>query len=250
MYKTTRSIRLFIILIAAMLAVTTSASDLAKEKRWAEQVVGDLFDGEAIFLNDGTTDFLALSTIAEEPGETALVIMHGIGVHPDWPLVINPLRVSLAEKGWSNLSIQLPILGNDAEPADYEPLMTEVAPRINAAVARLNQDGYKRIVLIAHSMGARMASYFLTHSKNHIIGFAGVGMNTGNAEPLKNINIPVLDIYGEYDLDGVLSSSPARKAASVNNADYLQRQIPGADHFFEGNEDQLIDQIATWLESI
>jgi hypothetical protein len=56
------------ILILITLAFSTSlqASDLAKEKRWADQVVDAILDGEAIWLNDGSSDFLGIYTEAEE----------------------------------------------------------------------------------------------------------------------------------------------------------------------------------------
>ena len=51
----------FILFFALFLSSTALfASDLEKEKRWAEQISDSLFDGEAIELNDGTNDFLAI----------------------------------------------------------------------------------------------------------------------------------------------------------------------------------------------
>ncbi|MGK0271361.1 MAG: hypothetical protein ACI88H_002019 [Cocleimonas sp.] len=75
------------------------ASDLDKEKRWAEQISDSLLDGEAIKLNNGTHEFLAIETQADDASELGVIILHGIGIHPDWPAVIQPLRVDLAEAG-------------------------------------------------------------------------------------------------------------------------------------------------------
>jgi len=51
----------FTLFLALLLSNTAVfASDLEKEKRWAEQISDSLLDGEAIELNDGTSDFLAL----------------------------------------------------------------------------------------------------------------------------------------------------------------------------------------------
>ena len=65
------------------------ASDLDKEKRWASQIVDFLMDGDAVYLYDGRSEFLALETPAEDGStQRAAVIMHGTGVHPNWPTVV------------------------------------------------------------------------------------------------------------------------------------------------------------------
>ena len=138
------------------LSFAVNASDLNKEKRWADQVVESILDGEAVWLNDGNHDFLGIYTEAEENKGRAVIIMHGTGIHPDWQQVIQPLRVSLTEHNWNTLSIQMPILANDAEYLDYAPLYDEVAPRIDAAIKYLKDSGSKDIVLIGHSQGSSM----------------------------------------------------------------------------------------------
>ena len=138
--------KLFFTLFLALLLSNTAvfASDLEKEKRWAEQISDSLFDGEAIELNDGTNDFLAIDTHAEEPKDVAVIVIHGIGIHPNWETVIKPLRVQLAAKGWNTLSLQMPILANDATNKDYEPLMKEVPARIDAGIRYLSKEGAKK----------------------------------------------------------------------------------------------------------
>ena len=226
------------------------ASDMAKEARWKEQVVGDLFDGEPITLSDGKHDFLGLMIDNEQTPKQALIVLHGIGIHPDWPQVINPIRVQMAEKGWSTLSIQLPILDNEAEGSAYAPLIAEAAPRIQAAVDSLRKAGNNKIVIVAHSMGTRMSSYYLAQTSEHINAFIGIGMNGGTSQYLSDINLPLLDIYGSEDeVDGVISSASDRASASKNNAAYQQQVIEGADHFFNGMDDALITEITNWLNS-
>ncbi len=135
-------------------ATAATASDLEKEARWRAQIVDALLDGEAVDLNAGDVTFLGIYTEAEEPTARAAIIAHGIGVHPDWPQVIQPLRTGLPQQGWSTLSIQMPVLPNEATTADYAPLFDEVAPRLDAAVAYLKGKGADRIAIIAHSLGA------------------------------------------------------------------------------------------------
>ena len=56
----------FIGIALLVFSVNGFASDLAKEKRWANQVVDSLMDGEAEMLNDGNSEFLGIYTQAAE----------------------------------------------------------------------------------------------------------------------------------------------------------------------------------------
>ncbi|MEA3292782.1 MAG: DUF3530 family protein [Pseudomonadota bacterium] len=237
-----------------------AASDLEKEQRWAEQVVGDLFDGEAVWPQAGGRNFLALFTAAE--GGTSqgnVLVLHGVGAHPDWPQVINPLRVSLAERGWNTLSLQLPVLANEAAVEDYLPLFDEADARIDEGIAYLRDCCEGPVFIVAHSLGAAMASWYLAaHPDSVIQGFVGVGMNTSdydklnNAASLAKIRLPVLDLFGERDLEGVLAGAGARNSAAAiaGNDAYTRQTIAGADHFFEGKEAELLDAVAAWLGSV
>ena len=225
-----------------------SASDLAKEKRWAEQISDSLLDGEAIQLSNGSHDFLAIETHAEDASELGVIILHGIGIHPDWPAVIQPLRVELAEAGWNTLSLQMPVLKNEAEANEYEPLLKEVPNRIDAGIRHLAQQGVNKIAIIAHSMGARMASYYLANKKVYqeaqtetpIVVYVSIGMGVDDKNLLGKVRIPVFDIYGEKDLPEVISSAPDRKKAYAGNKAYKQIKVTEADHFFDDQNEALL----------
>lgn len=247
-------------LIALSFTFSANASDLAKEKRWADAIEDTLMDGEIIWLNDGSNEFLSIMTEAGEDQQRAAIIMHGTGIHPDWKQVISPLRIGLTDHGWHTLSIQMPILPNDAEYPEYAPLYGEVAPRVNAAIKQLKEDGINKIVLIGHSQGSAMASYYLSKNKTdastEILGFVGISMpNLSDDErmkpttSLKKITLPVLDIYGSDDLKSVLDNNEQRMAAGekAGNERYSQLVIKNAGHFFEGKEDELIRWVADWI---
>lgn len=249
-----------LILIILLLAVSGNpvASDLEKEQRWADQIVDGIMVGEAVWLNDGATDFLTLYTenIADEEIGGA-IIAHGIGVHPNWPDVVHPLRSQLAELGWHTLSIQMPILPNEAEYKQYAPLFGEIAPRIAAAEKFLKEKGVKNIVVVAHSMGATMAAYYLANNKTETKALAAIG-GTGSLfkvdklnflASLEKLSIPVLDIFGGEDLKEVMESAKA-KADIANKAgkkNFRQIKVKGANHFFAGKEEQLVKDVNDWL---
>jgi alpha/beta superfamily hydrolase len=243
--------------IALVVSVGAVASDVEKEKRWADQIVDALIEGEAVWLSDGEREFLGIYTEAEDPASKAgAIIAHGIGVHPDWQQVVYPLRTGLPPLGWHTLSLQMPILPNDAEEAAYAALMGEVAPRLDAGVSFLRERGVERIVIIGHSLGSTMASYYLSAGGREVDGFVAIGMPAGiedsdivNAEMVADIEVPMLDLYGSEDLSEVLAAAPAREKAKEggDGGAYESRKVDGANHFFDGKEEVLLDSVADWL---
>lgn len=248
-------LRLFLVTLLS-LSINSYASDLAKEKRWADQVVDAIIDGEAVWLNDGKNDFLGIYTEAEENKGRAVIVMHGTGVHPNWQQVVQPLRVGLTEYNWNTLSIQMPILANDAEHLEYAKLYDGIAPRIDAAIQYLKKNGSNNIVLIAHSQGSIMSAYYLSQVKRDVKGFIAIGMSSyeqdarmNSVQALKNIHLPVLDIYGTNDLENVTKNIAARAAAAkeAGNKNFSQIELTG-NHFFDGQEEELIKTVADWLK--
>ena len=53
-----------------------------------------------------------------------VVVVHGLGVHPDWGL-IGGLRSGLADAGYVTLSVQMPVLAATATRDDYAPTLPE-----------------------------------------------------------------------------------------------------------------------------
>lgn len=238
------------------------ATDEAKEKRWAQQISDALLTGEAVWLPRKSGKFLAIYTENQGPKVYgAVILLHGIGAHPDWPEVIHPLRTELPEFGWSTLSIQMPVLDNDKKAHDYIPLLDEVAERINAAITFLKQKKIENTVIMGHSLGTIMSTHYLANSpRTKLQAYVGISMGEidnnkaktpmGNIASLRKINIPVLDIYGSEDVVSVTVNARARKnaAARAGNTQYQQVVIQGADHFYRGYETQLVKRIRSWLQ--
>lgn len=236
-----------------------AASDTAKEQRWADQIVDMLIVGEAEWLEADGNKFLGIYT-EDNTGEPkgGVIVIHGIGVHPNWNDVVYPLRTQLPDYGWATLSIQMPILPNDADIKEYAPLIKEAAPRIAAASRYLKEKGDEPVFIVAHSLGATMAAATLADTPALADGFVAIGMSTNDIDPmlnsiayLENIKLPMLDMYGSRDLEQVLKTADARKKAAriAENDNYRQLQIEGADHFFVGLEDELVRRVRGWLET-
>ncbi|WP_172597578.1 DUF3530 family protein [Sulfuriflexus mobilis] len=234
------------------------ASDTAKEKRWADQVVDGLIVGEAAWLEADGNKFLGIYAEHEtDKPSGAVIVLHGSGVHPDWPDIVQPLRSELPAHGWASLSLQLPILANEADHKDYAPLFAEVPARIQAGIAYLKEKGYHNIIILAHSLGSSMAASYLANNAEGITAFAAIGMGAREgADPrmdnlafLEKITLPVLDIYGSQDLETVLDSVKARAQAArrAGNSHYRQVEVAGANHFFQGLEADLVRRVKSWL---
>jgi pimeloyl-ACP methyl ester carboxylesterase len=68
-----------------------------------------------------------------------------------------------------------------------------------------------------------------------------------NAESLAKIRVPVLDIYGQSDATA-LGTAAERERAAAANPGYTQIQVPQADHFFEGHNQELLKIVVDWLD--
>ncbi len=254
---------LLLALAFSSMAHGASKSDLAKEKRWEEQIVPSLLVGEDIKLKADDLEFLALyAEPSTEQSKGAVILLHGIGVHPAWPDVIEPLRMELPDYGWHTLSLQMPILRNEAEGTDYPPLFPEVPARIQAGIDYLKAKGVDNIVLAGHSLGATMASYYLaTNQDSTVKGLAilsgGFGV-PGDAlmdslEHIKKIEgVDILDVYGSDDRQPVLEVIEQRKVLGkeVHGDRYQVVKIDGAGHFYRGRQNELTDKLNRWLNEI
>src|SRR3954463_8590769 len=114
-----------------------TAPDYAREKRWADEITPGLVVGDAIYLaqkQDGHK-FLAIYTAAPQ-ARAAVIVVHGMGVHPDWAL-IGALRSGLADVGYSTLSVQMPVRGATGLGEEYPGLFPNAAERLQAAMGFL-----------------------------------------------------------------------------------------------------------------
>jgi pimeloyl-ACP methyl ester carboxylesterase len=255
--------RLVVVLILPLLLVPVSragsVSDTAKEQRWANQITDQLIVGEPVWLEANDHRFLAIYTPAETPSPRGTVLLvHGMGAHPDWPQVIQPLRSGLSEKGWQSLSIQMPLPPEGIDASGWAELLHEGGDRLQTALAWLQGKGMTPVTLIAHSRGGvDVLHYLATHANVPVSSLVMIGTNgdyedvpedVGPLQSMKGIKLPILDLYGEYDHEDVIKTATERRKAAAANAAYQQIKAPGADHFFNGKEAELLAEVTRWLE--
>lgn len=255
------NIKLALTFSLSFLIFSANASDLAREKRLADEIVDSIMDGEPEYLSDGKNKFLSIymETESEKP-KGAVIIMHGRGYHPNWKDVAHPLRIGLPESGWHTLAIQMPVLDKKAKYYDYVPLIPESFSRIESAIKFLHKKNIHNIILIAHSCSVHMSTaWFDKTGGNGINAFIGIGMGATDYKqymakpiPLDKIKIPVLDIYGSQDYKAVKKAAPMRlsliKATGITQSD--QRVVKDADHYFADKGDALLDEVNDWLSKL
>jgi pimeloyl-ACP methyl ester carboxylesterase len=236
--------------LAALISLNTlaasAAPDYAREKKWADEVVPGLVVGDPVYLQTprGHHKFLTLFTPVDGTDKAAIVV-HGMGIHPDWGMV-GTLRTDLADRGYATLSIQMPILAADAKAEAYPPTFPEAAERIGEAVAFLKAKGYTKIAVVSHSMGSRMSRVYLTGKPDPAVkAWASLGISV---DDYRGVKLPVLDLYGENDLPGVLTNTQKRKKSLVQ-AGSKQVKVDRADHFFGGHEAKMVSEVAGFLDA-
>jgi alpha/beta superfamily hydrolase len=241
-----------LLLVIAMAALPAAAQDYAREKRWSDEVVPGLVVGDAVWLETSAgRRFLAIHARADKP-RGALVIVHGIGVHPDHG-VIGVLRTKLTERGWTTLSIQMPVQAADARSEAYYPkVFPEAIDRIRRAAAWLAAKEGPRVAIVSHSMGSWMTNaYFDETADSPFRAWACLGLTGGYSWGAYFSPRPILDVYGENDLEPSVDAAWRRRLALATGAEgSRQARIAGADHFYARKEDELAAALDGWLAGV
>ena len=237
---------------AALASSCALGQDYARERRWEAEIVPGLVVGDAVKLRTAAgREFLALHTQASR-AKGAVVLAHGRNVHPDHE-IIGALRIRLADRGYTTLSIQMPILGPEAQRVEeyYPRLFPEAADRLEAAGRWLAARAGPRIALVSHSMGAWMANEYLDGAPaSPYRAWVSIGLTGGFSWATYRSPRPILDVSGSADLPPVVDGA-WRRAFAVQFAPAGSRHVvvEGADHMFTGREAELATLIADWLDA-
>lgn len=236
-------------LFLLLFALCAAAQDYEREKRWADDITPTLMLGDAVWLQQKNGHRFLSLYIENARSRPALIIAHGRGWSPDYELY-GTLRTRLADKGYATLAIQLPVLPSTAILGLYVPLYPDARERFQLAVDFLKAKGYRDIAIVSHSLGATMANQYLIRTDDSSVkAWAFIGILQG-LEEMYRIRIPVLDVYGEQDWNVIRWGADERKAQIVRVPGSAQVMIPGAKHFYEGQEDELVGVVDRFLRSV
>lgn len=250
--------RVIILVLAGILTTyPVKASDMAREQRYAVAIQRTLTLGEALTLQDGENDFLALYTESDAlKAHGAVILLHARGAHPEQQNVIHALRIKLPEHHWNTLAIQLPLRESNAKPQDYYALFPEAVSRIQAAIDYLKRKNIQNIVLLGYGMGALMALNFQNTTRPKTVkAMVAISLGVPKTEVkavqtltfLQQLQLPILDIYAALDVPEVTGSARKRRLAAKQNLNYRQLRIDDADHHYRHDEALLIKRVYSWL---
>lgn len=198
-------------------------------------------------------DFPLNAYLQGKDNQVGIILCHGRGHDPEW-FVVDPLRRGIHQQlGYHTLSIQMPI--GDIGWKEYKDLFPEAYKNIAASVRFLKDEKkIKKVYLMGHSMGSRMASSFLAnYPESAVDGFIGIGVRNGGGVPLdsnmnlRKVSIPVLDVYGNGN-DAKDAKHANARSDMVSNR-YQQVLISGADHLFTDHEKEMVSVVVQWLKT-
>jgi alpha/beta superfamily hydrolase len=222
------------------------AADYVRERKWADEIAPGIVVGDPVYL-EGRAGHIFLTIYTEAPtAKAGLVVVHGMGVHPDWGL-IGTLRRELADHGYTTLSVQMPVLAREANPEEYASIFGEAGDRLKVAVEFLQTKGYRKIAIVSHSMGSRMTHYSLTRDPQAPVN-VWVSIGLGGEDDFGQMTLPVLDLYGEHDLPSVLQGAHRRAASMKVLKRSQQIMAPKADHFFTNQQAELVRYVRDFLD--
>ena len=250
--------RLILALVINCFIVNSWASNELQELEYAEEIESSYSTGKIIWLQAKGRKFLTLYTESEQlVNAGTAIILHPMNGHPDQKKLINPLRTYLPEHNWATLSIQLPILGIDANKQEYYPLFDDAQARIQAGIDYLVSAKVTNIVLIGYGLGGTMAMYYLkkNSTKKDIKAIVAISLSVPKAEYkqvqtidfISQMKQPFLDIFAEYDLPAVTDSARKRRIAAKASSAYRQFQIEGEGHLFQHDEGLVVKRVYSWI---
>src|SRR4029079_646532 len=134
----------------------------------------------------------------------------------------------------------------------YPTVFAEAEDRIAVAADWLKErGGVRQIVLASHSMGAWMANEYLLHAEPMpYVAWICMGI-TGRITSPASIRVPVLDLYGEHDLDNARRAAPWRRFMKTFMAPgSAQVEVSGADHSYTGHENDAANEIVKFMRGL
>lgn len=253
-----------LILFHALLIIAATTASAAPPA-WSEALQADArLTKDLAWLDVGQEKALYLyrrGTAGVQRG--AVVILHDLPDHADWPSVVRPLRNQLPAHGWETLSLQLPPA---ADPWKTEAYLQAVGARIAAALALINKTSDRPVMLLGVGTGASAAAWFLSNNpKSPVRGLIAVsprpfpGQSQVELKTLMAaVSTPILEVFAERDHPNVLegvsdretlaAARPTTTSASKDRpARYRQMAIEGAEADYTGQADVLTKRIRGWM---
>ena len=180
--------------------------------------------------------------------------------HPDWADAINPLRVGLVERGYSTLSLQMPVLEKDAKYYDYDPIFGFAHARIEAGMRYLRDSGHRKVILLAHSCGVHMAMDWIGNRATTVSMpiSASVWARRIMGNPCASrfrwqdagCGARFVRCQDYPGVSGAVRPRVRRCSRPPGTRSRASRCLPQANHYFTDQGDALVAAVADWLDHL
>ena len=228
--------------------------DLVRERMIYDQTLSEVFEGEHSYINYKYGKFSSIE-IYKDDKNSAILYLHGRGLSPNDFNLAHPVRTQFSDN-FNTYNIQLPVLEKGSTYNEYVDILYDSDQRIISAVDYISSKN-DRLVIIAHSCGVHMLMSFIEnfYLPSQVIAIVMIGSGAVDKGqklvteyPYDKINIPILDIYGEYDFDLVRKQASKRERLIKRISDKSsQYEIKSSSHYHEDNADKVIQIVKKWL---
>lgn len=244
-------------LLFLLFPICVCAEENDREARSARGLVEQVQFAEPVWLQMASRSFLSLYTaprVAQQP--FVFILLPALGMHPDWPVLIRPLRLALAAVNRGSLSVQLPLPEPEFALGDYDALVQQAEARVRVAIRYLEQQQMGDTALIGYGFGALLAARILADSAplpDSLVGMVSIGIQDypflrsilDVYSLMESVSLPVLDIYPETA--GAAGALDRRIAARrAGNRHYSQIAFSSGSAQFSGRERDLAELIVAW----
>ena len=228
-----------------------------REENINNQIIEYIFDADVIKISSRIENNFNLISNQNNESKYSILLLHGRGLYPTEPNVIDPLRISFVEEGIDTYSLQLPVLDKGESYNEYKQIFKYSDARITSAINFIEP---KKLIIVAHSCGAHMLiSWAKQNNIKNLAGFIliGAGAVDKNQKMVDGldysiINIPILNIYGEYDHGSVKNHATIFNDVVRDKNDSVSKniEIKGSDHNHLNESNLLVDIVNSWLKSL
>jgi len=228
-----------------------------REENINSQIIEYIFDADIIKISSDIENNFNLIANKNSESKYSILLLHGRGLYPTEPNVIDPLRISFIEEEIDTYSLQLPVLDKGESYNEYKQIFKYSDARIASAIKFINS---RKLIIIAHSCGAHMfISWAKKNNIKNLSGFIliGAGAVDKNQKIIDGLDYdgiitPMLNIYGEYDHGSVKNHAAIFDDAIRDKSDPIWKniEIKGSDHNYLNESNLLVDIVNSWLKSL
>lgn len=253
-----RSVKALCLCLLISFGISAEPGDYEREAAVASEIATRTIPNEAVWLNAGGRRFLGLYREPSKSIRGAVLIVPEPGLHPNWPNLIRPLRIRLAEMGWATLGIQLPLLESGASLDEYDELEAEGFARVSAAAGYLSEKKLPGLAIAGHGRGCAALSRYLAEEKNLAFNAAillSCSAPTNEAAysawlaNLSRVAIPLFESYVKPQAANEKSDSGYASVGQKRTPKYRGLVFQVDDRWLRSNFEMLLSGLNGWLSA-